>query len=293
MKEIFQKLNKYEIQIRKAVDARMQGNYNSVFKGTGLEFDDIRAYQYGDDVRSIDWNVTAKGHGVFVKTFKEEKEQTVFFMLDVSASQTVGLQSQKKLDLAKEIAGVLTISAIKQGSQAGMFCFSDMREKYIKPHKGLNYAYMIVQSLFKLNPLSIKTDINQALFFGLNILKRRSIVILISDFIDEKPYENSLKAIARRHDLIIIQMVDPIETNFPKVGIVPVEDKEQGRTVWLNTSSGLFAKLVAERFNQQRNRIELFCKQNQVNYLAVKTDEDYVPQLVRLFKVRNRGMKSQ
>lgn len=293
MKEIFQKLNNYEIRIRKAVDARMEGNYNSVFKGTGLEFDDIREYQYGDDVRSIDWNVTAKGHGVFVKTFKEEKEQTVFFMLDVSASLNLGLQSQQKIEVGKEIAGVLTLSAIKQGSQAGVFCFSDIREKYIKPHKGLGYAYMIIQNLFKLKPQSNKTDLNQALFFGLNILKRRSVVILISDFIDEKPYENTLKAMARRHDLILIHVYDETEVKFPKLGIVPVEDKELGKTVWLNTSSNLLSKSITDRFRYQKAKLELFCKQNQINYLAVRTGEDYVPNLIRLFKVRNVSMKSQ
>lgn len=293
MKEIFQKLNKYEIRIRKAVDSRMEGNFNSVFKGTGLEFDDVRAYQYGDDVRSIDWNVTAKGHGVFVKTFKEEKEQTVFFMLDVSSSQTIGLNGNQKLDVGREIAGVLALSAIKQGSQAGLFCFSDIREKYIKPHKGLKYAYLIIQAMFKLRPASLKTDLNQAIFFALNMLKRKSVVILISDFIDEKPYYNTLKAMARRHDLIIVHLYDKREVNFPSLGIMPVQDREQGRTVWLNTSSALFAKSVQERFLEQRQQLETFCKQNQVNYLVVNTEEDYVPNLIRMFRVRNKGMKYQ
>jgi uncharacterized protein (DUF58 family) len=292
MKDIFHKLNHYEIRIRKTVDARLQGNFNSVFKGTGLEFNDIRSYQYGDDVRAIDWNVTAKGHGVFVKTFREEKEQTVFFMLDVSSSLSVGLEAQKKVELGKEIAGVLAISAIKEGSQAVLFCFSDIREKYIKPKKGMNYAYLIIQSLFKQVSQSAGTNINQALFFALNILKRKSVVILISDFIDDKPYDKSLKALSRRHDLIILHLVDKVEHTFPKIGIIPITDKEQGKTVWLNTSSGVFAKHLKDNFIANQQKIESFCRQNQVNYLAINTNEDYVPQLVRLFKIRNRGMKT-
>ncbi len=143
MRELFKKLLKYEIKIRKAINTRMQGNFHSVFKGSGLEFDDVRAYQYGDDVRTIDWNVTAKGHDTYVKTFKEEKEQYVYVILDVSASQEIGKEGKQKIDASKEISGLLSLSAIREQSQLGLICFSDQKEKYIKPGKGMRHAYHI------------------------------------------------------------------------------------------------------------------------------------------------------
>src|SRR5687768_6975091 len=156
MKELLKKLHRYEIKIRKMVTAQMQGDFHSVFKGSGLEFNDVRPYQYGDDVRTIHWNVSAKGHGTFVKTFREEKEQIVFFVLDVSASQDIGSENLKKLDLTKELCGVLTLSAIKEQSKVGVVCFSDQKEGYIKPDKGLKYAYNIIYKIYNLVPKSRK-----------------------------------------------------------------------------------------------------------------------------------------
>lgn len=290
MKEFLQKLRRFEIRIRKAVNTRLEGNFSSVFKGSGLEFDDIRDYQYGDDIRYIDWNVSAKGHGVFVKTFREEKEQTIFFMLDVSASQQIGRVGASKLDLAKEVCGVLTLSAIKEGSQVGLYCFSDQKEKYIKPGKGLKVAYLIVSALYRLAPVSRGTALNQSVLQVLNILKRRSVVILISDFIDQH-WEHTLQALARLHDLVVIQVYDSREKQFPKLGIIPLFDAEQGRTVWMNTSFGQFSRSYAEQFARIRENLEAFCRKNQVDYLALDTQADFVPELVRLFKVRNKSRK--
>ncbi|MEM9857232.1 MAG: DUF58 domain-containing protein, partial [Bacteroidota bacterium] len=163
MKDLVKKLRKYEIQIRKAINSQMQGDFHSIFKGSGLEFDDVRAYQYGDDIRTIDWNVSAKGHGTFVKTFKEEKEQTVLFVLDVSGSQEIGSPGSQKLDIGKEICGVLALSAVKEASQVGMISFSDQKEKYVKPAKGPKQAYEIINSLVELKPLSNKTDLAKAI----------------------------------------------------------------------------------------------------------------------------------
>lgn len=291
MKEILKKLRKYEIQIRKAINAQMQGDFHSIFKGSGLEFDDVRAYQYGDDVRSIDWNVSAKGHGTFVKTFKEEKEQNVFFILDVSASQEIGVEGRKKIDIGKEICALLSISAIKENSQVGLICFSDQKEKYIKPGKGIKHSHQIVANIFSLNPSSKRTNIAQAIGYTLNLLKRKSIIIFISDFIDEG-YEHNLKALARSHDLVIIHISDRRETSFPKLGIVPLHDKESNKTLWMNTSSVGFRKMVNKRYKSNQEELEQFCLRNQANYLNVRTDEDYVPKLIRLFKVRNKMRKS-
>ena len=291
MKELLKKLRKYEIQIRKAINSQMQGDFHSIFKGSGLEFDDVRPYQYGDDIRTIDWNVSAKGHGTFVKTFKEEKEQTVFFILDVSASENIGSAGSTKADIGKEICGVLALSATKESGHVGLICFSDVKEKYIKPVKGHLQAYEIISTLVKLNPRSLKTNLTKAVAFALNAIKRRSVVILISDFIDDGYFHN-LKALARRHDLVIIHISDKRETRLPKLGIIPIIDKETQRTLWVNTSFGDFRKKISDRLIARKQELETFSRKHQINFISLDTDEDYVPKLLRLFKIRNQSLKS-
>lgn len=290
MRDLLKKLRKYEIQIRKAINSQMQGDFHSIFKGSGLEFDDVRPYQYGDDIRTVDWNVSAKGHGTFVKTFREEKEQTVFFILDVSASEDIGYSGRTKADIGKEICGVLALSATKESGHVGLICFSDVKEKYIKPLKGSLQAYEIISTLIKLKPQSLKTNLTKAIAFALNAIKRRSVVILISDFIDEGYFHN-LKALARRHDLVIIHISDKRETRLPKLGIIPIIDKESQRTLWINTSFGDFRKKISDRLNTRKAELEQFSRKHQINFISLDTDEDYVPKLLRLFKVRNKSMK--
>lgn len=291
MKDLIKKLRKYEIQIRKAITSQMQGDFHSVFKGSGLEFDDVRPYQYGDDIRSIDWNVSAKGHGTFVKTFKEDKEQTVFFILDVSASQEIGSSGSMKIDIGKEICGVLALSAVKESSQIGLICFTDQKEAYLKPAKGIQHAYELILKLEKLRPLSLKTDLRKCISYALNSIKRRSVIIMISDFIDEEQYLTGLRAMAKKHDLVIIRILDKRETSLPKLGIVPVLDKETRKTVWVNTSFGGFRDNLNLQQQQREKMLEQFCRRHQVNYVSVNTQEDFVPKLLKLFKVRNRGVK--
>jgi uncharacterized protein (DUF58 family) len=290
MKELVQKLRKYEIRIRKAINTQLQGDFHSVFKGTGLEFDDVRAYQYGDDVRTIDWHVSAKGHGTFVKTYREEKEQSVFLMLDVSASQTIGTGKQHKLDVGKEICGVLSLAAARQQSQIGIICFSDQKEKYIKPAKGIEQAYTLIKALHELKPKSAKTNLAAGIKLTLDIVKRRSIMLLISDFIDVN-YEKELAMLAKRHDLIVIQLLDLRERSMPGLGIVPVVDKETGKTVWLNTSGSEFREHYFAQYKQNQDRVIRICQKYQANYLAIQANEDYVLQLVNLFRLRNRTSK--
>lgn len=287
MKELLKKLRKYEIQIRKALNSQMQGDFRSIFKGSGLEFDDVRSYQYGDDVRTINWNVTAKGHGTYVKTFREEKEQIVYFILDISASQEIGSQGRQKMDIGKEICGILAVSAIKESSQVGLLCFTDQKEKFIKPGKGANHAYEILANLYRIKPQSRKTNLADAFKFALNIIKRKSVIILISDFIDTD-YHHNLKALARRHDLVVIQLSDLRESNLPNLGLVPLKDKESGRTIWVNTAGKGFKNRIQNRFAGSSSELEDFCMRQNANYLAVRTDEDYVPKLIKLFKVRNK-----
>ena len=290
IKTILTKIRNYEIRIRKAVNSQLRGSFASVFKGSGLEFDDVRAYQYGDDVRRIDWIVSAKGDETYIKVFKEEKEQTVFFLLDVSGSQNIGQGKENKLNLGKEICSVLALSAVKEASEIGLICFSDQKEKYIKPDKGMKKAYEIMLNLFKLQQISDKTNLSAFIHFALNLIKRRSIVILVSDFIDTN-YEEKMKAMARKHDLIVIHLMDDKEVCLPKLGIVPIQDCESNTVRWVNTSSSFFQRHMTESFHKRQKALENFCQKYQANYLLVKTNEDFVPKLVKLFKVRNRASK--
>ncbi len=285
--QFINKLRKYEIQIRKAVNADMRGNFRSVFRGSGLEYTDLREYQYGDDVRTIDWNTSAKGHGTFVKIFKEEKEQTVFFVVDVSGSQAVGGLGQAKIDIAKEICGVLSLSAIQEASHVGLLCFSDKKEKYVSPSNGMKQAYQIITELYRLKPESATTNLAEAAKLTLNILNRRSVVIVISDFIDAD-YEQNLKALARKHDLVLIHLLDQRETHLPRLGIVPVLNPETGQTRWVNTSSPWFRANQKQKFEDIKNNLSEFARQYDCNYLSLNTSEDFVPALVRLFRIRKK-----
>jgi uncharacterized protein (DUF58 family) len=285
--QFISKLRKYEIQIRKAVNADMRGNFRSVFRGSGLEYTDLREYQYGDDVRTIDWNTSAKGHGTFVKIFREEKEQTVFFVVDVSGSQAVGGLGAAKIDIAKEICGVLSLSAIQEASHVGLLCFSDKKEKYVSPSNGMKQAYQIITELYRLKPESVATNLAEAAKLTLNVLNRRSVVIVISDFIDTD-YEQNFKALARKHDLVLIHLLDRRETKLPRLGIVPTLNPETGQTRWVNTSSPWFRVSQKQKFNDIKSNLSEFSRQYDCNYLSLKTNEDFVPALVRLFRIRKK-----
>jgi len=241
-------------------------------------------------VRTINWNVTAKGHGTFVKTFKEEKEQIVFFLIDVSASQEIGNPGHKKIDVVKEICGVLSLSAVHEQSQVGLICFSDIKEKYVKPGKGTKHAFRFISDLFSLQPKSLKTNISKSILYALKLIKRKSVVIMISDFIDEG-YEHSLKALASKHDLVVIQISDKRETQLPRLGIVPLLDKETKKTIWTNTSSSKFRSDLKETFTGNQEKLELFCRRQGATFVNINTDEDYVPKLIKLFRVRNKSRK--
>lgn len=290
MNQLLKKLRRYEIMLRKIANNHLQGDYQSVFKGSGLEFDDLRPYQYGDDVRTIEWKVSAKGHGTFVKTFKEDKDQSVYFLLDISGSQDIGDPRRKKIDAGKEIAGVLTLAAIHEGSQVALLSFSDRKEKIILPGKGPKQGVKIIQGIFKHENKSLKTNLSEMFMFALNLIKKRSIIIVISDFIDEG-YERPFRALAEKHDVIAIQVTDPREAQLPSLGIIPIYDKEEGRVTWVNTAFGSVSKKIANAFTTERADLQELCKKNQINYLGIDTKEDIVLPLMELFKKRNRTMK--
>lgn len=290
MNQLLKKLRKYEIMIRKVANNHLQGDYQSIFKGAGLEFDDLRPYQYGDDVRTIEWKVSAKGHGTFVKTFKEDKDQSVYFLLDISGSQEIGDERRKKIDLGKEIAGVLTLAAIHEGSQVGLITFSDQTEKVILPGKGPRQGVKVIKGIFNHQNKSIKTNLTEMFTFALNLIKKRSIIIVISDFIDEN-YQKPFKAMAEKHDVVAIQVTDPRESALPSLGIIPIYDKEEGKTTWVNTAFGSFSKKMADTFTDERRSLRTLCNKNQINYLPIDTREDIVLPLIELFKYRNKTMK--
>ncbi|MEB2781938.1 DUF58 domain-containing protein [Algoriphagus sp. C2-6-M1] len=290
MNELFSKLRKYEIMIRKVANNHLQGEYQSLFKGSGLEFDDLRPYQYGDDIRTIEWKVSAKGHGTFVKTFREDKEQSVFFLLDISGSQDIGQPGNKKIDQGKVIAGVLTLAAVFEGSQVGLISYSDQREKMILPSKGTKQGVKMIRGIFDHENISLKTDLNSMFMFALNLIKKRAVIVIISDFIDEG-YERPFRALAERHDVVAIQLTDPRESALPSLGIIPVFDKEKGKTTWVNTAFGSFSKKIADTFTSEREHLKDICKKNQINYLAIDTTQDIIGPLLELFKYRNKSMK--
>jgi uncharacterized protein (DUF58 family) len=286
MKELLKKLVKFEIRIRKNVNSQMKGSFRSVFKGTGIEFDDIRSYQYGDDIRTINWTATAKGHDTYVNTYKEEHDQQVMILLDVSASQYIG-KDVRKIDISKEIAAVLALAAARENSQVGLLCFSDQKEKYIKPHKGQTAVYNLVSSIFRLKPKSLKTDLNEALKELNNVLKKKSLVIVISDFIDSN-FEGNLSTLALKHDLIVIHVSERRETIIPRLGIIPIFDNETQQTLWVNSSSRKFRESVVGIFKSNRDILMNVCKKTNSSYLHVFCHEDYVIKLIELFKKRKK-----
>lgn len=274
-----------DIRIRKAINTQMHGNFSSVFKGSGLEFTDLRQYQYGDDVRHIDWNSTAKGHGTFIKLFKEEKEQMVFFLVDVSASQNISNGDQSKLETLKEVAGVLIFSAMQEAGNIGLCCYSDQNEKFIAPGAGKKHGYQVINELFKLIPESTGTDLKQALKFTLQVLKRKSLIFVLSDFIDSD-YHDLLRAMSKKHDLVIIQIHSDIELKLPAMGIIPIYDPEKRKTTWVNTSLKSFKTLLAREIHTNSQNLNDLCKQWEANYIQIKAGGDFVPSLIKLFRIR-------
>ena len=276
MKEILKKVRKYEIEIRKHINNSYQGDYKSLFKGTGLDFDDTRLYNYGDDHRSINWKNSAKEDKIFINTYKEEKEQSVFFLIDVSNSQNIG--EKKKMNITKEIASVLCLSAIRKNSQVGILCYSDKKELFIQSKKGSSHAYRIIKELYGLNNTSNKTNLNEMFKYFNSTIKKKSLVIIISDFLDKK-FKNTLKFLSNKHDVICIHVEDKNE----------IEKNESNIKKWVNTSSSDFKQIKEKTFKYDENELQKFLKKINTNYLKISSDSDYVKDLIKLFKLRNNN----
>ena len=283
MKDILKKVRKYEIEIRKFLNNSNQGDYNSIFKGSGIDFDDLRPYQYGDDHRSINWNITAKEDKIYTNTYKEDKEQSVFFLLDISQSQYIG--KNNKINISKEIASVLTISALNTNSQVGLLCFSDTKELFIESKKGIPHGYLIIKKLFELKQKSIKTSISSMIQFFMSSIKKKSLVIIISDFIDEN-YLKSIKSLNRYHDVICLHIYDEQEVNIPNLGIIPLEEKEDNFKKWINTSSKDFQDMTKKLYNNDSEILKREMNSVGINYLKINSKENYIKKLIKLFKYR-------
>ena len=286
MKEILKKVRKYEIEIRKFLNNSNQGDYNSIFKGSGLDFDDLRPYQYGDDHRSINWNITAKEDKIYTNTYKEDKEQSVFFLVDVSKSQHIG-REENKINISKEITSVLTLSALNTNSQVGLICFSDQKELFIESKKGISHGYRIIKNLYDLKQKSNKTNLTSMVKFFMSTIKKKSLVIILSDFIDEN-YIKSLKSLSKSHDVICLHIYDDYEAKIPELGIIQVEEKENNFKKWVNTSSRSFQKMTNKFFDEKSNEIKKKMNSIGINYLKINSKENYIKNLIKLFKYRKK-----
>jgi len=286
--ELIKKVRKIEIKSRGLSQNVFAGEYHSAFKGRGMMFSEVREYQYGDDIRDIDWNVTARHNKPYVKVFEEERELTVMLLVDVSGSGSFGAVGPEKRDMIAEISATLAFSAISNNDKIGAIFFSDRIEKFIPPKKGKRHILMIVSQLLDFQPQSRGTDIAGALKFFTDALKKKSTAFLISDFIDNSDYDKPLSVARNRHDLMAIQVYDRRDTSMPDVGLVRMADLESGSTRWVNTSSKKVRKAYDRWWYERQQLMSSRLKHSKVDFASVATDEDYVKALMGLFKQRGR-----
>lgn len=285
--ELIQKVRKIEIKTKGLSNNIFAGEYHSAFNGRGMAFSEVREYQYGDDVRDIDWNVTARFDKPYIKVFEEERELTVMLLVDVSGSLDFGTHTQTKRQLLTEIAATLAFSAIQNNDKIGVIFFSDKIEKFIPPKKGRKHILFIIRELLGFTPESNLTDVGQAVEFMTNAIKKRCTVFLLSDFFDNRDYTNQLTVANRRHDLVALQIYDRRMVELPDVGIVKMLDSETGQAAFIDTSSRAVRKAHHEWWiNHQLALKEAFTKSN-VDNASIRTDEDYVRALMNLFRRRS------
>ncbi|NPA67427.1 MAG: DUF58 domain-containing protein [Chlorobi bacterium] len=284
-KDILKKVRQIEIKTRGLSKQIFAGEYHSAFKGRGMSFSEVREYQYGDDVRNIDWNVTARYDKAYIKTYEEERELTVILLIDMSASENFGTLKYFKRDLITEIAAVISFSAIQNNDKVGVIFFTDKIEKFIPPQKGKKHILRIIRELIDFTPESKKTDISEALKYFTNVIKKRSTAFLISDFFDDN-FEKALQIAGHKHDIIALHIYDKHEYELPNIGLIKLKDAETGKEIYVDTAR----KKVRETFRKKREEKILAIKQifdkNGIDNTHVKTDEDYIKPLLKLFKNR-------
>ncbi|MGE0540779.1 MAG: DUF58 domain-containing protein [Dehalococcoidia bacterium] len=285
--ELLRRVRQIEIRSRRLVTHMFAGQYHSIFRGRGMEFADVREYQTGDEVRSIDWNVTARMGDTFVKRFVEERELTLMLAVDISPSQAFGSSGQTKRDVVAEIAAVLALSAVRHNDKIGLVCFTDRIEAVIPAKKGLRHALRIVRELLYREPEGRGTNINQAVEYVTHLLHRRSIIFLLSDFQDSG-FERTLRVAGRRHEMIAVTATDPRETELPNLGLIEVEDAETGEAVLVDTGDRRLRAQYAARAAATREAARIALRQGQIDQIEVSTAEPYVGPLLAYFTRRAR-----
>lgn len=285
--EILKKVRRIEIKTRGLSNNIFAGQYHSAFKGRGMAFSEVREYQYGDDVRDIDWNVTARFNKPFIKVFEEERELTVMLLVDVSGSLEFGTVKQTKKDMLTEIAATLAFSAIHNNDKIGVIFFSDRIEKFIPPKKGRSHILFIIRELLNFKAESRKTDIKLGIESLTNIMKRRCTAFILSDFIDPQDYRNAMTIANRKHDLIAIQIYDKRVAELPNIGLMKVRDAETGYEQWIDTSSAKIRNIHHQWWKEKQQKLQDTLSRSNVDSISVRTDEDYVKALLSLFGKRN------
>lgn len=283
--EIIKQVRRIEIRARGLSQQMFSGEYHSAFKGRGMAFSEVREYQYGDDVRNIDWNVTARLNHPYVKVFEEERELTVMLLVDVSGSQLFGTRSELKSQLTAEIAATLAFSAIHNNDKVGVVMFSDHIEKFIPPKKGSSHILRIIRELIGFRPTGRGTDISEALRYFTNVTKKRSTAFLLSDLCDDG-YENALKIAAGKHDLVVLRIDDERERELPRMGLVSFEDLETGQTRWIDTSSAPVREAYADFHRHYVQLGDTLMQKYGIDSATITTGQDFVKPLIGVFKRR-------
>ena len=288
--DILKRVRKIEIKTRGLSNEIFAGKYHTAFKGRGMSFSEVREYRLGDDVRDIDWNVTARSRTPHIKIYEEERELTMMLMVDVRGSRKFGSPEQTKQGVLTEIAAVLAFSAAQTGDKVGCIFFSDKVEKFIPPKKGRSHILMIIRSLIEFTPQSEGTALSEAVRYMTNVNKKRCTTFILSDFINPKsdmtPLEDALKIATSRHDLVAIRVSDPRDKQLPNVGIIEMKDAESGQKVWVDSSSAAVREYFAARWAEREQSMDNLLKHNRIDTCDVSTDADYVAELIKLFKQR-------
>lgn len=283
--EIIKKVRKIEIKTRGLSSQIFAGQYHSAFKGRGMAFSEVREYQYGDDIRNIDWNVTARLNHPYVKIYEEERELTVMLLIDVSGSNEFGTRTCLKEDLITEVASVLAFSAITNNDKVGVIFFSDKVEKFISPKKGTSHILRIIRELIDFHPDNQQTDISEALRFLSNAIKKRATVFILSDFIDTD-FEKAIRIANHKHDLVALKVTDPAETVLPDLGFIRVFDKERNSRRWVDSSNRKVQENYKRYFDRMSREVNAVFTRNGIDYADLSTEKDYVKPLMMLFRKR-------
>ncbi|WP_319499482.1 DUF58 domain-containing protein [uncultured Draconibacterium sp.] len=285
--DLLKKVRKIEIKTRGLSRNIFAGEYHSAFKGRGMAFSEVREYQFGDDIRNIDWNVTARYSHPYVKIFEEERELTVMLLIDVSGSREFGSFEKLKKNVITELSAVLSFSAIQNNDKIGVIFFSDKIEKFIPPKKGKSHILRIIRELIDFHPESNGTDITEAVRYMTNAIKKRCTAFIISDFMDDnKDLEMALSIANNKHDMVALNIYDKRETELPSIGMIKLKDAEKGNYVWVDSSSRKTRKLYADWWIKHMGRLDVMFKKSGVDYVSINTNEDYVKSLMTLFKRR-------